>query len=63
MPITSYRYEARRGDQIIAAGHITQETALEVGDRIASGRNHGTVREIEATLADGELRLTVQLDP
>jgi hypothetical protein len=32
-----YRYELRRGDEVIATGHLTREQPLEVGERIAIG--------------------------
>ena len=60
---TSYRYELRRGDEIVATGHITQETPLQVGDRLTLGRKVGIVREIGPPLPEGELRLVVQLLP
>ena len=58
-----YRYELRQGDEIIATGHLTHETPLEVGDRIAIGRAEGIVREIEPTLGGREHRLVIQLLP
>jgi len=58
-----YRYELRRGEEIVATGHLTRETRLEVGDRIAIGRSEGIVREIEPTLGERELHLVVQLMP
>ena len=57
----TYRYELRRGDEIIATGHLTHQTPLEVGDRIAIGRAEGIVRAIEPTLGEIERRLDVQL--
>jgi hypothetical protein len=59
----SYRYELRRGDEIVATGHLTPETPLEVGDRIAIGRAEGIVRQIEPTLGESEHRLVIQLLP
>ncbi|MGZ4392226.1 MAG: hypothetical protein ACXVRK_08935, partial [Gaiellaceae bacterium] len=38
-----YRYELRRGDQVIATGHLTREQPLEVGDRI-SDRGRSPIR-------------------
>jgi hypothetical protein len=32
-----YRYELRRGDEVIATGHLHHEQSLEVGDRIQIG--------------------------
>ena len=63
MQDATYRYELRRGDEIIATGHLTHQTPLEVGDRIAIGRAEGIVREIEPTLGGSERRLVIQLLP
>jgi hypothetical protein len=59
---TTYRYELRRGEEIVATGHLTQETPLQVGDRITLGRTEGVVREV-GSLLSGERRLIVQLPP
>jgi hypothetical protein len=32
-----YRYELRRGEEVIATGHLSREQPLEVGDRITIG--------------------------
>jgi hypothetical protein len=32
-----YRYELRRGDEVVATGHLSRELPLEVGDRIEIG--------------------------
>lgn len=56
-----YRYELRRGEEILATGHLTREQPLEVGERIAIGSQAGIVRTIEPLLAERELRLVVQL--
>jgi hypothetical protein len=56
-----YRYEVRRGDEVIATGHLTREQPLEVGDLIIIGGRTGTVRGIEPLLGEHELRLVVQL--
>jgi hypothetical protein len=58
-----YRYELRRGEEIVATGHLTQETPLQVGDTITLGRTEGVVREVGSLLSDGERRLIVQLPP
>ena len=57
----TYRYELRRGEEIVATGHLTPDTPLEVGDRIVIGRSEGIVRAIEPTLGESEHRLVVQL--
>ena len=59
----TYRYELRRGEEIVATGHLTRETRLEVGQRIAIGISEGIVRAIEPTLGSSEHRLVVQLMP
>lgn len=56
-----YRYELRRGDEVIATGHLAREQPLEVGERIAIGSHSGIVRAIEPLLYEPELRLVVQL--
>jgi hypothetical protein len=63
VPGINYRYELRRGDEVVATGHLTRETPLEVGDRIAIGTSEGIVRAIEPTLGERELHLVVQLMP
>jgi hypothetical protein len=58
-----YRYELRRGDEVVATGHLTYEQPLEVGDRIEIGGQPGIVRTVEPLLAEREVRLVVQLLP
>jgi hypothetical protein len=56
-----YRYELRRGDVVVATGHLTREQALEVGERLVIGGQVGIVRTVEPLLGEQELRLVVQL--
>jgi len=56
-----YRYELRRGDEIVATGHLSHERALEVGARLPIGGREGIVRTVEPLLGERELRLVVQL--
>lgn len=56
-----YRYELRRGDEVIATGHLSPEQPLEVGDRITIGNSAGIVRDVEPLLGEREQRLVVQL--
>jgi hypothetical protein len=56
-----YRYELRRGDQVVATGHLQRERPLEVGERLEIGGQVGIVRTIETLLGEHELRLVVQL--
>jgi len=56
-----YRYELRRGEEVIATGHLGREQPLEVGERIAIGGHSGIVRAVEPLLYERELRLVVQL--
>jgi preprotein translocase subunit YajC len=62
MPALDYRYELRRGDEIVATGHLTRERSFEVGDRVVIGGSVGTVRAVEPVLGERELRLVVQLE-
>jgi hypothetical protein len=63
MALTRYRYELRRGDTIAATGHISYETALEIGQQLTIGTARGIVRELGPKLGEGELRLVIQLLP
>ena len=56
-----YRYELRRGEEVIATGHLSREEPLEVGERITIGSQSGIVRSVEPLLHERELRLVVQL--
>jgi hypothetical protein len=57
----AYRYELRRGEEVIATGRLTRERALEVGERIVIGGRPGVVRSIEPVLAERELHVVIQL--
>jgi len=59
--VIEYRYELRRGDEVVATGRLSREQAFEVGERVAIGAQPGTVRRVEPTLGGRELRLVVQL--
>jgi hypothetical protein len=58
---SQYRYELRRGDEIVATGHLSREEPVEVGDRLLIGSREGIVRTVEPLLGEHELRLVVQL--
>jgi hypothetical protein len=57
----NYRYELRRGDEIVATGHLTRDEPLEVGQRVLIGSQAGMVRTIEPLLGEREHRLVLQL--
>jgi hypothetical protein len=59
--VPEYRYELRRGEEVIATGHLSREEPLEVGARITIGSQSGIVRSVEPLLHERELRLVVQL--
>lgn len=59
MPV--YRYELRRGDELVATGHLSRDEPLEVGGWITIGNQTGLIRSIEPRLHDHELQLVVQL--
>ena len=61
MPAFAYRYELRRGEEVVATGHLTEEQALKIGERIVIGGLVGIVRAIEPVLREREFRLVVQL--
>jgi hypothetical protein len=59
--VPEYRYELRRGEELIATGHLGREEPLEVGERIVIAGRPGIVRRVEPLLGEHELRLVVQL--
>jgi hypothetical protein len=59
--LPDYRYELRRGDEVIATRHLSREQPLEVGERMTIGSRTGIVRDVEPLLGEHELRLVVQL--
>jgi hypothetical protein len=61
MPVFAYRYELRRGEELVSTGHLTKEQALEVGERIEIGGVLGIVRTVEPVLREREFRLVVQV--
>jgi hypothetical protein len=61
MPTLDYRYELRRGDEIVATGHLSHVQPLEVGQRVEVAGQTGIVRTVEPILGQRELRLIVQL--
>ena len=58
-----FRYELRRGEEIVATGHLNSGKPLEVGDHIGIGGQSGIVRTVEPLLGEHEVRLVVQLLP
>lgn len=61
VPSVEYRYELRRGEEVVATGHLSREQPLEVGEHLAIGGRDGIVRSVEPLLRESELRLVVQL--
>jgi hypothetical protein len=61
MPAVDYRYELRRGDEVVATGHLSREQPLEVGQRFEIAGQDAIVRTVEPILGERELRLVVQL--
>jgi hypothetical protein len=56
-----YRYEVRRGDEVVATGHLSHERPLQVGETLTIGSHPSLVRSIEPQLRDRELQLVLQL--
>lgn len=61
MRAATYRYELRRGDEILATGHLTNDEPLQVGQALKIGSRQGVIEAIEPMLRAPELRLVVQL--
>jgi len=50
VPVAEYRYELRRGDEVVATGHPSREQPYEAGERVTIGGHTGTIRTVEPTL-------------
>jgi hypothetical protein len=61
MAAFEYRHELRRGEELVATGHLTGEHPFGLGDRIVIGGSAGTVRAVEPLLGERELRPVVQV--
>jgi len=61
VPGIAYLYELRRGEEVIATGHLSREEPLEVGERVAIGGQPRIVRSVEPALGERELHVVVQL--
>jgi len=63
MPVFVYRYELRRGEELVATGRLTREgpDPIGVGERVVIGGWPGIVRSVEPVLGERELRLVVQV--
>ena len=61
MGLFAFRYELRRGDEIVATGHLNSERPFEIGERIEIGGRAGIVRAVEPLLGELERRLVVQV--
>jgi hypothetical protein len=42
MAVLPYRFELRRGDEVVATGHLSRDEPVEVGERIVVGRRSGS---------------------
>jgi len=56
-----YRYELRRGVEVVATGHFFLDRLVEVGEPLEIGGREGIVRAVEPLIGQGERRLVVQL--
>ena len=61
VPVAEYRYELRRGDEVVATGHPSREQPYEAGERVTIGGHTGTIRTVEPTLGRRELRVVVEV--
>jgi hypothetical protein len=59
--VVDYRYELRRGDEIVATGHLSRQEPFEIGDRLEVSGQPGVVRAIDPLFGEHEFRLVVQL--
>jgi hypothetical protein len=63
MTPAAYLYELRRGDQIIATGHLTHDQPLQIGDRVTIAGRAGIVRDILPSIGQNRQRLILQQLP
>ena len=61
MELFSYRYELKRGEEMLATGHLNRDTPLDTGDRITINGREGIIRSVEPQLGEPEQRLVIQL--
>ena len=47
MSAINYKYELRRGEEIVATGHLSCEQPLAVGERLTIGTREGIVRTVD----------------
>ena len=57
-----YRYELRRGNEVVATGHLSRKEPIEVGERLVIGAHEGLARTV-TLLGEHELRLVLELLP
>src|SRR6266571_4434217 len=50
------RLSLRRGDEVVATGHLSRDEPLEIGDRLEIGGQLGIVRTTEPLLGEREMR-------
>src|SRR5207302_1929166 len=48
------RYELRRGEEVVATGHLSHDRPFEVGERVEIAGSAGTVRAVEPLLGEHE---------
>ena len=62
MAAVNYRYELRRGNTILATGHLATDEQLNLGHRLTIAGYEGTVNAIEPLLGTRTHRLVIQTD-
>ena len=55
--------ELRRGDEIVATGHLAHDHTFEIGDRVTVAGRTGIVHSIIPIRGQNKHRLVVQLLP
>jgi hypothetical protein len=61
MPAFDYRYELRRGEEVVATGHLTCERPSEVGEHLVIGGSAATLQAVEPVLGEREFRLVIEV--
>lgn len=62
MEAIEYRYELRRGGELLATGRLSRERPLEPGEQTEVAGYLGTVRSIEPILGARELNVVMTFE-
>ena len=62
MTAVGYRYELRRGGELVATGRLSRERPLEPGQQVEVAGYLGTVQSVEPILGSRELNVVITVE-